>query len=415
MKGMRLLGFVVVFAPTLTCAACSQNAPAAMCWRSLAPATGPQDQTLALTKPTLAATASGEIWLSWQENDARILKWRAGQWTSPALPTRAGVDGMLVEVVTASPAGRIVVTAAANRDDGASELHIARMINGAWEWLGGPLISSREPFTHVRQASIAFVGERPVVAWSEERDANLAGLFVALWDGSSWARLGSLTPATEDALLSPAVAVDTNEQIWLAWEEAGGVRVARWDGSTWRDIGHDSLEKIAAAQRPTLRAISLAVDTEGRAWVLRLVYKDPAGAEVAMARWDGDGWTAVPAPRGPEGKDSTVWSASMILRNNAPIVAWSQSAATDNHHLYVSEWAAGDRWTTRLSGLHLVEGVSNVTDVKLAAGDRQTLLVSWDEPGKDEQRTRLVQAYTCAPGEMPTASPTSTVETRDGR
>ena len=69
----------------------------------------------------------------------------------------------------------------------------------------------------------------------------------------------------------------------------------------------------------------------------------------------------------------------MILRNDAPIVAWSQSDATDNHHLFVSEWAAGDRWTARLSGLHLVEGVSNVTDVRLAAGDGQTLFVSWDE------------------------------------
>jgi hypothetical protein len=63
-----------------------------------------------------------------------------------------------------------------------------------------------------------------------------------------------------------------------------------------------------------------------------------------------------------------------------------------------------------LSGLHLVEGVSNVTDVRLAAGDRQTFFVSWDEPGKDERRTRLVQAYTCAAGETAAAPPKPAVE-----
>ena len=404
---------VAVVPSTLVAGREAQPAPsAALCWRSLAPETGPQDVALAFTEPTLAATGSGEVWLSWLENDARILRWAAGQWASPPAPTRVGVDGMWVNVVAASPAGRVYIVAAANRDDGASELHIGRAIKGGWEWLGTPLVSSREPFTHAHQASIAFVGERPVVAWSEERNANLTGLFVALWDGSSWTRLGSLTPASGDTFLSPAVAVDANQRVWLAWEETGGpVRVARWDGSTWLDIGRDTLEKIVATQGPTaLREILLAVDTKGHAWVLRLAAKEPSGAGLALARWNGAGWTAVPTPRGPEGKDSTVWSASMILRNDAPIVAWSQSDATDNHHLYVSEWAAGDRWTARLSGLHLVEGVSNVTDVKLAAGDPQTFFVSWDEPGKDERRTRLVRAYTCAAGETPAAPPKSAVE-----
>src|SRR5205823_2068860 len=152
-----------------------------------------------------------------------------------------------------------------------------------------------------------------------------------------------------------------NQQIWLAWIDKGGtVRVARWDGSTWRDIGRDTLQKIVGAQgRTAFREISLAVDKKGHAWVLRLAVKESPGSGLALARWDGTEWTAVPAPRGPAGKDSTVWSASMILWNDRPIVAWSQSDATDNHHLYVSEWAGGDRWIARLSGLHLVEGVSN--------------------------------------------------------
>jgi hypothetical protein len=78
--------------------------------------------------------------------------------------------------------------------------------------------------------------------------------------------------------------------------------------------------------------------------------------------------------------------------------------------VFLAEWAAADRWITRLSGLHLVEGVSNVRDVRLVAGDRDTFFVSWDEPGNDWRRTRLVHAYPCAPGETPAAPPKSTVE-----
>ena len=387
-------------------------ASAALCWRSLAPETGPQDSGIGIAESTLAAAGSDEIWLNRRESGPNLLKWTAGKWTLPLEPTRAGVDDLWVEAVATSPSGRVVIVAAANRDDGARELHIARMIDGAWEWLGTPLISSREPFRHAQRPSIAFVGERPVVAWSEELNANLAGLFVSLWNGSSWTRLGSLTPGGDDTFLSPAIAVDRNQQVWVGWIDAGGgVQVARWNGSTWLDIGRDSLEKITATQGPTaLREISLAVDTKGHAWVLRLATKEASRASLALARWEGAGWTTVPAPSGPAGKDSTAWSAAMILRNDAPIVAWSQSDVSDNHHLYVAELAAGDRWTTRLSGLHLVEGVSNVTDVSLAAGDRRTFFVSWDEPGKDKRSNRLVQAYACAAGERPSSPPKSIVE-----
>lgn len=294
-----------------------------LCWRSLAPETGPQDLAMAIAESTLATAGSGEIWLNRRWSGPNLLRRTAEKWTVPPEPKRAGIDGLWVEAVATSPSGRVVVAAAANRDDGSSELHIGRATDWGWEWLGAPLISSREPFTHADRARIAFVGERPVVAWSEERHADLAGLFVSLWTGSSWTRLGSLAPQGDDSFLSPAIAVDSNRRIWLAWIDVGrSVRVARWDGSTWHDVGRDSLEKIVAGQGPTaLREIGLVVDTKGHAWLLRRAADESRGTGLALARSDGTGWTAVTAPRGAPGKDSTVWSASIILRNDAPIIA----------------------------------------------------------------------------------------------
>jgi hypothetical protein len=407
------LAVAVVGAATLEAgpSAAQSAAPDAMCWRSLAPDAGPQDLGMIIAESALAANGSSEAWVSWQDDNAQILRWVLGRWTPMPLPSRDGVEPMWNPVVAASPSGRIFVAASANDDAGRSALHIARTTDGSWEWLGAPLISSQEPYTHAQEPSIAFLeGDRPVVAWSEEREVQLAGLFVALWNGSSWTRLGTLTPSGEVYFLSPAIAVDASESIWIAWNEAPGrVRIARWDGAAWRDVGRDALERITADKGPVFGDLSLAVDRKGRVWVLWLEAR-ASGLGLAMARWDGVDWAAVPAPRGLAGKDSTVSSATMILHDDAPIVAWSQADASDNRYLHVSQWIAGDQWSARLSGLHLVEGVSNVGDVRVAAGQGQDLFVSWDEPGKDQRRTRLVQAYTCAAGETPAAPPTSVVE-----
>ena len=318
-----------------------------------------------------------------------------------------------MEAVAASSSGRIVIAASANRNDGSRVLHVARLNRGGWEWLGARLVSTSQPFRHAQRPTIAFVGEQPVVAWSEERNAELAGLFVARWNGSSWKRLGvvRLDRDENDSFLTPAVAVDGRQQIWLAWTGAGGgVHVARWNGSAWRDVGRESLEKVIAVQG-RLGCVSphWSVDSKGRAWVLRLAHQ-PSGLELALARWDVNHWMAVPPASGPRGTLARTWSASMILQRDAPLVAWSQADPTDNHHLYVSTWAKGDVWTSQLSDLHLVEGVSNVMDVKLAAGDGRSFFVSWDEPGKDKRNTRMIQAYACAPGETPASPPASIVE-----
>jgi hypothetical protein len=387
--------------------------PDGLCWKSLEPNAGMPDFSGAPAYTSLALAGSSDVWLSWESDSSRILRRVMDHWTPVPLPSRAGVGKMRYPMVAALPSGAIILVARANGENGTTGLHVARATEGSWEWLGAPLISSQLPYTHANEASIAFLNrERPVVAWSEERNVKLTGLFVALWTGSAWTRLGALTPSGDDYYLSPAVTVDANRQIWLAWSEASSqVRVAHWNGAVWLEVGRDALKKLSVEQGETIRAqLSLAVDSKGHIWVLRVVSKEPYGAGLELMRWDGANWSKVSGPRAPAGKDSTVWSAALILRDDAPIVAWSQSDVSDNHYLFLSEWIGSGQWITRLSGLHVVEGISNVNEVKLAAGDAHSLFVSWDEPGKDGQRIRLVQAYPCTAGETPAAPPRSEAE-----
>jgi hypothetical protein len=403
------LGLVLCAAMTPRTLFAGQSAQSSteLCWQSLGPIA--QDEPPAIAESRLAASGASDVWLARQWSTPPLVRWLSGKWSAPD-PVRAGA-AVWVEAVGALPSGEVAIAGAANLENTARVLHIARLVKGEWQWLGEPLISSPQPNTHAQRASIAFARSQPVVAWSESREIFRPALFVALWNGASWTRLASPNLTSEDSFLTPAIAVDGNGQIWLAWSDEAEVRVARWSGSAWLDVGRDSLKTISAAQGRTMaREISLAAGANGQVWVLRLAGNPGQGATLAMARWDGSKWSEVATPRGIEGKQPRVWSASMILRNDAPTVAWSQAGVTDNHHLFVSEWAVGDRWNALLSGLHLVEGVSDVNDVKLASGDGRTLFVSWDEPGKDKLSTRVVRAYTCAAGETPASPPTSTVE-----
>lgn len=186
-RWFAVAAFALVVPASVAAHSEAQPTSAGLCWRSLSPDTGEQDGS-DIAESTLTSTRSGEVWIS-RSTGPNLLRWSNGRWTSPPALAPAGVDELWVEANAASPSGRIVIAAAANRADGAMVLHIARLNRGAWEWLGAPLVSTPEPFTHAQGPSIAFVGEQPVVAWSERRDGQLAGLFVARWNGSSWTRL----------------------------------------------------------------------------------------------------------------------------------------------------------------------------------------------------------------------------------
>lgn len=383
-----------------------------LCWRSLEPNTGAQDTRFATTEPTLVTNGPEESWLAWEEEKPRILRWAQKRWSNISIPDRAGAEMMRYPVLAMSPSGTPILAVSANDNNGSSALHIARW-QGTWQWLGEPLQTSSEPFTHAHEARIAFGSDaQPIVVWSEERHVQLAGLFVARWNGATWQRLGGLTPEGEEYYLSPTMFVDAENHIWLCWREGRygkRLRVARWDDSSWQEVGRASLQNISE-DGGMLTEPSLVVDNKGQAWLLWLSLKKAGGAALFLARWNGTEWKTVAVPRIPEGKKETVWSAKMMLREGVPLIAWSQADSTENHHLFVAEWSAGDQWKLQLTGLHVAEGVSDVNDVNLAPGDTRSFFVSWDEAGKDSRRTRLIQAYSCETGEESVAPPKSIIE-----
>ncbi len=206
--------------------------PPPYCWRALPSAPAEQNLGLMTLSPSFASRNVDEAWLALNEDQPQVVRWDGGAWHNlPPLVTRGGERGRY-PVLAVSPSGRTYVMTSTNGDEGTSALNVARENGGRWEWLGGPLLSSREPYTHAEDAAITFTGpDEPVVVWSEERHVVLAGFFAARWDGAAWQRLGELHPRGTEYSLSPSLAADSEGRIWLAWNDSSGLRVARWDGT----------------------------------------------------------------------------------------------------------------------------------------------------------------------------------------
>lgn len=384
------------------------------CWRSLTPPTGKQNLNRASFDPALAADSAESLWLGWEDDKSNVLRWAKNVgWQAIPLPSRPGTETTRFQSIVSSHSGPSIFVGRQNGANGTSSLNIAQWNGKLFDWMGKPQLSSEEPFTHANEAAIALTlhGE-PILAWSEERHVKFAGLFAARWDGAAWHALGTLDIKAKDYYLYPTIAARTIESIWLSWiEDRQALKVARWDGKAWRDLGAQSLQAIADRRGVTgVPSPTLVVTDKGQAWLLWCASKTGRAHSLALAHWDGESWSEVPAPHVAGGKDDTVWSATMILRNGVPLVAWSQADATDNHHFYAAERRESGEWMVLLEDLHLAEGVSNVRAVRLAPGDENSFFAAWDEPGKDGLRTRVIQAYRCTTGESPAAPPKSIIE-----
>ena len=381
------LGLVLFAAVTPATLLAGQSAQRStqLCWRSLQDA--PQDEPPGIAESMLIAAGPDDIWLARPNGAHRLLSdgyrvngarriWHVQATTcgQRQWPHRRPETSSL-------PPRRIF-------ENTARVLHIARMMNGAWQWLGNALISSGSEHSCTTGKN-GFCG-RPtrccMVGIAGARAAALVRCALE-WRVVDAARL------TESS--QPDTFLITRQSPSIRNSRSGSRGATKRKSAScagtarmWIDVGRDSLKTVSAAQGPAaLREISLAVGTNGDAWVLRLASKTMPGAAISLARWDRPSWRGVAAPPGPAGKDSTAWSASMILRNNAPIVAWSQADETDNHHVYVAAWTEG-RWigATCLSGTAFGGGYVESDRRRLAAGDarRPLHLVGRTREGQTE-------------------------------
>jgi hypothetical protein len=162
----------------------------------------------------------------------------------------------------------------------------------SWQWpLWQSLGSPTEALPNLISPAIALDGnEQPVIAWLQDAAVG-SPLQVSRWAGSEWTTLGKpLNVSRQKIASAPSLVVGADGQPVVAWSEstdgtAGSVHVARWNGSAWALLGD-------AALGTSVSAPLLALDSKSQpviAW-------QASATELDVLRWTVTGWQALTTP-----------------------------------------------------------------------------------------------------------------------
>ncbi len=205
----------------------------------------------------------------------------------------------------------------------------------AWIPLGGSL--NVNPGNWAYDASIAYLGGQPYVAWTERSQTGNAQLYVKTWNGTSWGLVGS-GPLNQDSnsgwAFHPSLVADPGSQsLFVAWVEQQAlgqkakVYVSNWTGGSWTAVGGQlNADPInGSAQRVSLTMFNgqpVAAWGEVNAGWMRQIY---------VKQWNGSAWIQLPGTGGapdvtPPSSPASL-SASTVSPNQINL-AWSPSTDT---------------------------------------------------------------------------------------
>jgi lysophospholipase L1-like esterase len=212
-------------------------------------------------RPSLAATADGEVWLAWtsaeksdpERSKLYVSRWAGRRWTDPeAVPMdtiqEAKHPALAAPALSAPSAasGTPLWLAWAGLDGTDYEIFVSRWDGSSW--LAPEQVSADDDKATLgdRQPQIA-VGQdgRPWLVWTSHQGGVDDEISFSRWTGDGWTPEG-LVSRDDNALdLSPSLALDAQGQPWVAWEGTllegvemrSRILLARWDASrsAWTD------------------------------------------------------------------------------------------------------------------------------------------------------------------------------------
>lgn len=304
---------------------------------------------------------------------------------------------------------------------------VRRWDGSAWQTLGpGPAGA-----TALGRAALAIDDQdRPVVAWTEARTANLNGptqVQARRWDGSAWTALGPSPLDSTDATdgRDPALLTVTGA-VHIAWAERtgseGGERIVvqQWSGSQWTRLGaggalpapglparvqlalHDGAQLAVAWQNDSDRRIRVVALPYSGPWaalgdfaapnaqsfalshapaqgLLLAIAPSPPEPRFTVRRHTGSGWEALGSPHGVVATGGLISHVAMGTEaaSGAPLLAWGQFTTTQRH-FEVRRWSGTD-WVPLgdLAGVPPLARTANGTPLALAvAGGARPFLAT---------------------------------------
>lgn len=227
----------------------------------------------------------------------------------------------------------------------------------SWVLQGGALNHNTGAGSTAGSVSIASDGTAPYVAWTEYlRGSNLQSgdtatipqVYVAHWNGSGWSNVGgSLNVSSSDWSYDASIAY-LGGQPYVAWVErtqTGNalLYVATWNGSSWTLAGGGPLNQNTVtgwAFHP-----SLIADPVSNRLYLGWVEQTALGqkAQVFVSRYAGGSWTTMGSSLNADTLQGSAQRVSLAVANGAPVAAWSEVNLGSLRNVYVKQWN-GSNW-----------------------------------------------------------------------
>jgi len=190
----------------------------------------------------------------------------------------------------------------------------------------------------------------PWVAWTSA-DAEEGQVYVSRWVGYRWSAPAEVPPGTASHPRQAALAAAPDGGFWLAWVGFDGtddeIFVSHWDGLAWSQpqrVGVDDSDPLAYDTQPRL-----AVDGEGRPWLVWVSSRGLFDDAIVASRWTGGAWSEEQQVSAPDGTPD-VFPSLALDSEGQPWVAWQDavgSGAAARRRIFVSHRGAGEAaWTS---------------------------------------------------------------------
>lgn len=228
-------------------------------------------------------------------------------------------------------------------DGGDTNIYYSRWDGSGWK---RPRPLSTDPEAWEYMPSLALASDGTLwAAWSRSTGPTQGSVLVSHWGSRGWSEPMQVPGTADLAGERPALAPTPEGGLWLAWVGHDGtdkeIFASRWDGSTWsvpQRVGSDDTDPLAYDTQPTV-----AVDSNGSAWLAWTSYEGPLSDEIHASHWDGVAWSPQQkVSTGDETPDS--WPAMSFDAQGQPWIAWQGVTAEDGHRwrIYASLWDAAD-------------------------------------------------------------------------
>jgi hypothetical protein len=268
---------------------------------SAAPATaaqvrsGPAGRPVAVTVrgslSAVAATSARNAWAVGGTSRGKnlILRWNGTRWRQVPSPTPAEINGSgLSGVAATSPCNAWAV---ASYQSG----NVWKTLTLRWNGTRWRRVPSPTPAAGVQGAELTGVAATSARnAWAVGYTvAQVAKTVVLRWNGTTWKRVPSPTPAAGGTL--NAVAASSARDAWAVGQTgAGTTLILRWNGAAWKRVPSFSPNPLSAG---ALLAGVAAVSARD-AWAVGFTAPQPDTANALILHWNGTSWRRVPSPTG---------------------------------------------------------------------------------------------------------------------